>query len=63
MNNKTKANKLDMSYGSYIKHNLHAVEWKLNAMINKNEGLVERLDCGKRHRKIKKFNFLPISNT
>ena len=63
LNNITIANKLDMSYGSYIKHNLHAVERKLNAKINKNEGLVKRLDCGKRQPIINKFSFIPISNT
>ena len=31
----TIANKLDISYDFYIKHNMHAVDWKLNAMINK----------------------------
>ena len=36
MNLITIANKLDMSYNFYFKHNMHAVEWKLNAMINKN---------------------------
>ena len=29
------ANELDMSYDFYIKHNMCALEWKLNAMINK----------------------------
>ena len=32
----TKANKLDMTYDFYIKHNMSAIEWKLNAMIRKN---------------------------
>ena len=31
----TIANKMDMSYHFYLKHNMHAVEWKLNAMIKK----------------------------
>ena len=31
----TISNERDMSYGFYIKHNNHAVEWELNAMINK----------------------------
>ena len=35
MNIITIANKLDMSYDFCIKHNMHAVEWKINAMINK----------------------------
>ena len=33
----TKAKKLDRSYDFYIRHNMHAVEWRLNAMVNKNE--------------------------
>ena len=32
----TIANKMDVSYYFYIKHNMHAVKWKLNAMYNKN---------------------------
>ena len=31
------ANKLDMAYDFNTKHNMHAVEWKLNDMINKNK--------------------------
>ena len=38
------ANKLDMSYDFYIKHNMHAVEWKINSMINKNKKLINKLD-------------------
>ena len=30
-----KAKKADMSYQLYLKHNMQAVEWKLNAMIRK----------------------------
>ena len=36
----TIANKLDMAYDFYIKHNMHTVEWKLNAMINKNKNFI-----------------------
>ena len=35
MNTITITKKTDMSYDYHIKHNLHAVQWKLNAMINK----------------------------
>ena len=31
------ANEMDMSYDFYIKHNMCALEWNLNAMINKNK--------------------------
>ena len=33
----TIANKMDMSCDFYIKHNMLAFEWKLNAMVNKNK--------------------------
>ena len=36
----TIANKKDMTYDFYFKHNMHAVEWKLNAMITKNKCLI-----------------------
>ena len=40
----TIANKMDMSYGFYIKHNISALEWKLNAMININKSLINEFD-------------------
>ena len=33
----TKANKMDKTYNFFIKHNMCDLEWKLNAMINKNK--------------------------
>ena len=36
----TIANKMDMSYEFFINHNMCALEWKLNAMINKNKSLI-----------------------
>ena len=48
MNIITVANKLDMSY-NYTKHNMHAVEWKINAMINRNKNLINKLDRSKCH--------------
>ena len=41
--------KMDMSYDFYIKHNMHMIEWKLNAMINKNKKLINRFDQNWRH--------------
>ena len=38
-----------MSYDFYIKHNMHAVEWKLIAMINKNKKLINKFDRNWRH--------------
>ena len=52
----TTANKLDMSYDFYIKHNMHAVERSLNALINKHKTLNNKLDRYWRHpfsRKLK----------
>ena len=51
----TVANKLDLSYDFYIKHNTHAVEWKLNAMINKNQNLIKKIIRNWRHPLSRKF--------
>ena len=40
----TIANKMDMSYDFFFKHNMQAVEWKLNAMINENKSLINKFD-------------------
>ena len=39
----TIANKLDMSYDFYLKHKMYALEWKLNAMVNKYKSLINNL--------------------
>ena len=49
MNIITKANKKDKSYDFYIKHNMHAVEWKLNALINKNKSFFNKFNETWRH--------------
>ena len=49
MHIKTIAHKLDMSYDFYIEHNMHAVEWKFNAMINKNKYLIKKFPRNWRH--------------
>ena len=38
-----------MSYDFYIKYNMHAVEWKNNAMINKNKKLFKKFPPSWRH--------------
>ena len=43
------ANKMDMSYDFHIKQNMHAVEWKSNAMINKNRSLTKKRSRNWRH--------------
>ena len=49
-----------MPYDFYIKHNMHPVEWKLNAMVNKNKNLIIKLDRNWRHPLVRKFNHVPI---
>ena len=42
MDNKLLAHKRDMKYDCYLKHNMSAFEWKLNAMINKDKNLIKK---------------------
>ena len=35
---------MDISYNFYFKHNMHAVEWKLDAPINKDKSLINNLN-------------------
>ena len=51
-----------MSYDFYIKHNMCALEGKLNAMINKNNKLINKPDCSKRHTLIRQLSHVPISD-
>ena len=51
----TFAIKMDMSNDFYIKHNMHAVQWKLNAMINKDKNLINKLNPYWRHPLVRKF--------
>ena len=55
MHDITIANKLDMSYDVYLKHNMHAVEWNLNAMNNKDKSLIDKIDRNWKHRLNRKF--------
>ena len=43
------ANELDMTYDFDIKHSMCALEWKLNAMINKMKSLIDNFDRNWRH--------------
>ena len=58
----TTANRNDMSYDFYIKQYVDVVEWKLNAMINKNPNLINKLNRAKRHALIKNFSHVPVTN-
>ena len=62
MNLITKANKLDLSYDFYIKHNVHAIEWNLNAMVNKNKILFDEVYRHWRYPLVRKFNHVPTLN-
>ena len=55
MNILTISNKMDMSYDFYIKQNMHMIEWKLNAMINKNKNLINNFIETWRHPLSGKF--------
>ena len=43
------AYKRDMTYDFYLKHNMPAIEWKLNAMINKDKSLINKFPQNWRH--------------
>ena len=60
MNIITITNKMDMTYDFYIKHNMHAVEWKLNAMINKNKILINNFYDTWKHPLNKKFRIFRV---
>ena len=51
----TLAHKRDMTYDFYLKHNMPAIEWKLNAMINKDKNLINKFPQNWRHPIITKF--------
>ena len=52
----TRAHKRDMTYDFYLKHNMPAVEWKLNAMINKDKNIINKFPTKWRHTINTKFN-------
>ena len=53
-------NKMDMTYDFYMKHNMSAVEWKLNQLINKDKNLINKLPASWIHplnQKVKSYRF------
>ena len=52
----TLAHKRDMTYDFYLKNNMSAFEWKLNAMINKDRNLKNKLPKNWRHPINSKYN-------
>ena len=49
LNTITLAHKRDMTYDHYLKQNMSAFEWKLNAMINKDNNLINKFPKNWRH--------------
>ena len=45
-----------MTYDFYLKHNMSAFEWKLDAMINKDKNLKNKFPKSWRHPIDTKFN-------
>ena len=52
----TLVHKRDMTYDFYLKHNMSAFEWKLNAMINKDKNLINKIPKNWLHPINTKFN-------
>ena len=50
------AHKRDMTYEHYLKHNMSALEWRLNAKINKDKNLINKFPKKWRHPINTKFN-------
>ena len=55
----TLAHKRDMTYDFYLKHNMWAFEWKLNAMINKDKSLINEFPQNWRHPINTRFDCYP----
>ena len=53
---------MDLPYDFYFKHKMEAVEWKSNAMIKKDERLINKLNRNWKHSLIRKFEHAPVSN-
>ena len=51
---------MDVSYDFYIKQNMHAVEWNLVAMINRDKKLINKLNRKWRHPLFRKFENVRI---
>ena len=59
----TLAHKRDMTYDLYLKHNKPALDWKLNALINKDKNLIKKFPQNWKHPINNKFNrYRKISN-
>ena len=43
LNNTVVCKKMDMTYEFYMKHNMHADEWNLNKLFNKDKKMINKL--------------------
>ena len=48
-------NKMDMTYDFFMKHNVSAVEWKINQLINKDKNLINKFPTSWIHLLNRKF--------
>ena len=62
LNNITINNKTNVSYEFYIKHNMHAVERKLNMIIARNPHLMNSLNQFHNHPLIRNYSHIPFNN-
>ena len=62
LNDKTIADKMDTSYDFCIKHNMHAVEWKLIGLINKDNTVLNKQNRSSRLPLIRNYSRIPINN-
>ena len=58
----TLAHKRDMTYDFYLKHNMPAIEWKLNELITKDKNLVNKFPRNWRHPINTKLNYYRNNN-
>ena len=52
----TLAHKRDIIYEFYLKHNIPAIEWKINQLINKDKNLINKFPRTWSHPINRKFN-------
>ena len=60
MNVLTIVDKRDRTYKFYIEHNMHAVERKLNTMLNKGKTLINKIDHNWRQLLNRKFEIYRV---
>ena len=58
----TLANKMNTSYDLYIKHNMHAVERKINKITAENPNLINSLNRFHNHPLIRNYSHTSLNN-